>query len=178
MRPGTMRRIFAICALTVALALAENPAPVFLATSPPTTAPVPGTPATVVTDQDGGPLPKKNKTILLILLVLDLGCCGVDRFYLGSWRTGLAKLFTCGGCGIWTLIDWVVIVQNGVNKRHEIHTLDMDASFEEDTIDSGYMISWMAIAVLVAHVICGIGRARGTKMEDSSSSSESDSETV
>ena len=42
------------------------------------------------------------------LLSLFLGCFGVDRFYLGKVGTGLLKLLTFGGFGVWALIDLVI----------------------------------------------------------------------
>jgi type II secretory pathway component PulF len=35
---------------------------------------------------------------------------GVDRFYLGYIGLGVIKLITCGGCWIWALIDFILIV--------------------------------------------------------------------
>ena len=42
------------------------------------------------------------------LLSLFLGYWGVDRFYLGKVGTGLLKLFTFGGVGVWALIDLII----------------------------------------------------------------------
>ena len=54
---------------------------------------------------------KSNKSFLVTwLLSLLLGVLGVDRFYLGKIGTGILKLVTFGGLGIWALIDFVMII--------------------------------------------------------------------
>lgn len=51
--------------------------------------------------------PKAYMTALLLSFFL--GGLGIDRFYLGYTGLGVAKLFTLGGCGIWSLIDFINI---------------------------------------------------------------------
>ena len=50
-----------------------------------------------------------------VLLSLFVGVLGVDRFYLGYTGLGLLKLITVGGCGIWALIDLIMIAVGKVN---------------------------------------------------------------
>ena len=49
-----------------------------------------------------------NWTVALVLSIL-LGGFGVDRFYMGKIGTGILKLITLGGFGLWTLIDIIMI---------------------------------------------------------------------
>jgi len=44
-----------------------------------------------------------------LLLCIFLGYLGVHRFYTGHIVIGLIQLFTFGGCGIWWLIDLIMI---------------------------------------------------------------------
>jgi len=56
----------------------------------------------------------KSWTTALILAIL-VGSLGVDRFYLGYTGLGVLKLLTCGGGGIWSLID-IIFIATGKMK--------------------------------------------------------------
>jgi TM2 domain-containing membrane protein YozV len=62
----------------------------------------------------------KDPTISLIVSIL-AGHFGIDRFILGSTGLGIAKLLTCGGLGIWTIIDWFLIM--GVTREKNMHAI-------------------------------------------------------
>jgi len=59
------------------------------------------------TPKMGGKKPKK--WLVALLLSILLGSLGVDRFYIGYIGTGILKLITFGGFGIWWLIDLILI---------------------------------------------------------------------
>ncbi|NGO14184.1 TM2 domain-containing protein [Streptomyces sp. HC44] len=65
-------------------------------------------------DPFGRPYSDKSK-IVAGVLQLTLGTLGIGRFYIGNVGLGLAQLFTCGGLGIWALIDGIILLTGSNN---------------------------------------------------------------
>lgn len=76
-----------------------------------------------VRDSQGLPLhregpfgyPTKSQGVTYLLAAF-LGVFGVDQFYLGNIGLGILKLVTCGGLGIWALID---LILTGIGSRRD-----------------------------------------------------------
>lgn len=55
--------------------------------------------------------------LLTLLLSIFLGTLGVHRFYTGKIGTGILQLVTVGCCGIWTLIDIIMIATGNFKDK-------------------------------------------------------------
>jgi TM2 domain-containing membrane protein YozV len=60
----------------------------------------------------------KEPTTSLIVSLLG-GQLGIDRFMIGDTGMGVAKLLTCGGLGIWAIVDWFLIMGATREKNME-----------------------------------------------------------
>lgn len=60
----------------------------------------------------------KDPTISIILS-LCLGWLGIDRFYIGDIGLGIGKLLTGGGCWVWTVVDWFLIMDATREKNFQ-----------------------------------------------------------
>jgi TM2 domain-containing membrane protein YozV len=65
----------------------------------------------------------KEPTTSLIVSLLG-GSLGIDRFMIGDTGMGIGKLITCGGLGIWAIIDWFMIMgatrEKNMNKLQQV----------------------------------------------------------
>lgn len=52
------------------------------------------------------------------LLCFFLGTLGIHRFYVGKIVTGILMILTLGGLGIWTLIDFVMIIVGSFKDKN------------------------------------------------------------
>ncbi|NNE26356.1 MAG: TM2 domain-containing protein [Saprospiraceae bacterium] len=64
----------------------------------------------------------KNPTTMLIVSLL-AGTLGIDRFLIGDTGLGVGKLITCGGFGVWAIIDWFLIM--GATRKKNIEKFNM-----------------------------------------------------
>ncbi len=60
--------------------------------------------------------------IAALLLCIFLGELGVHRFYLGYTWQGIVQLLTLGGLGIWTLIDFIRIINRELQPKDGSYT--------------------------------------------------------
>jgi TM2 domain-containing membrane protein YozV len=51
----------------------------------------------------------KDPVLILVVSIL-AGTLGIDRFLLGDTGLGVAKLLTCGGLGVWAIVDWFLVM--------------------------------------------------------------------
>jgi len=82
-----------------------------------------------------------NKSFLTTwLLSLLLGVLGVDRFYLGKIGTGILKLITFGGFGIWALVDLILVLTNKMRDKQGLLL---------EGYDKHKRVAWIVTGVLV-----------------------------
>jgi TM2 domain len=58
----------------------------------------------------------KSQLVALLLAVF-VGVIGIHRFYLGYTTIGIIQIFTLGGCGIWALIDLIMIITGSLKPK-------------------------------------------------------------
>lgn len=67
-------------------------------------------PACGTTAQYGPANASDKDWLTTLLLCFFLGTFGIHSFYAGKTVIGVVQLITLGGCGIWALIDFIMII--------------------------------------------------------------------
>ncbi len=60
---------------------------------------------------------REKNYVKTVVLSSMFGWAGVDRFYLGKIGTGVLKLVTFGGFGIWYLVDFIIALVGGARQK-------------------------------------------------------------
>lgn len=74
--------------------------------------------------QPGAASVSEKSYVKTVVLSSSFGVLGVDRFYLGKTGTGVVKLLTVGGLGIWYLVDLILAVFGKVQAKDSTAPLD------------------------------------------------------
>jgi TM2 domain-containing membrane protein YozV len=90
-------------------------------------------------------MPPQKSFIATWLFAWLLGYLAIDRFYLGKIGTGILKLITVGGFGLWYLIDVILVLAGG---QHDKQGRDLAGYQQYKTI------AW--IVTLVVWVLGGV----------------------
>jgi len=88
------------------------------------------------------------------LLALFLGALGADRFYRGFIGLGVLKLVTCGGAGIWALVDLIIILATGGRDKNGLRLKGFEQRRKVAWIVTGAVI----LISMVSSCINGITR--------------------
>lgn len=106
------------------------------------------------------PMVGQKSFLVTWLLSLVLGGLGIDRFYLGKIGTGILKLITLGGFGIWALIDLILILANKQTDKRGLKLAGYDK----------HKIIAIIISVVVYLICCISGAVNGATAGSQASS--------
>lgn len=92
--------------------------------------------------------------ITAYVLSIFFGWLGVDRFYLGHIVTGIIKLLTLGGYGIWTLIDIVLILTGKLKSANGQELKNRKKNLKGAIILTGAVVGF-AVIILIPVMLIG-----------------------
>jgi hypothetical protein len=94
------------------------------------------------------------------LLSQFLGVFGADRFYLGKIGTGILKLLTFGGLGIWVLVDQILLLGNHTKAKNGTPLRDYARNRKVAIII--FIIGWLLASVAIWYDVLLLNRTVNT----------------
>lgn len=120
--------------------------------SPVLDAPVQQIPSTPSAPLKTKKFPRQRHYLAVFFISFMWGTFGADRFYLGKWGTGILKLITLGGFGLWTIID-LLLIMGGVMRDKQGRAMLQFAEYKHLTY---WTVLIFALAVGLVVLINGI----------------------
>jgi TM2 domain-containing membrane protein YozV len=96
--------------------------------------------------------PKGRHFLAVFFLSFMWGTFGVDRIYLGKIPTGILKFLTIGGLGIWTLVDFILIMSGAMTDKQGNPMI----GYKEYKKFAARTVLWSAIIIGLYVLISGI----------------------
>ena len=96
----------------------------------------------------------QDPTMMLVISLLG-GTLGIDRFILGQVGLGVGKLLTCGGCGIWSIVDWFLIM-DATRQSNAKNSLQLLANEKTISHACGPTTSVFRLYLLVLVAVYGV----------------------
>ncbi len=80
------------------------------------------------------------------------GTLGIDRLYMGYYGLGIVKLLTIGGLGIWTIIDFSLIMTGNMRDKQQREMLE----YQEYKQFAKRTVLWFAVITGVLILVNGL----------------------
>lgn len=105
------------------------------------------------------PRPDKQRHFIAVFMFsFYFGWLGIDRFYLGKYFTGLLKLLTFGGLGLWILIDTSYILSGACKDRWGNPLIDYEKykKFARRTMLISYLVGLILVIAVGVSIFLAV----------------------